>query len=208
MTDTMKEYISGDSPLPDHNVIWPLYGAGFENLGQEGKPIDAPMPAYGPDELLVRHDACGLCFSDIKVISQGEQHPRIFKDMRRDPVVLGHEVAMTVVGVGERLRDQYRVGDRFIVQADIFSDGVGYAYGYMIQGGLSRYGVIDQRILNGDGGNYLLPVKPSTGYAESALVEPWACVIAAYQLQYRRALKPSGTTWIIGAAGARSDYTI
>jgi L-sorbose 1-phosphate reductase len=208
VADKLNEYRRAVAPLPDHDRLWPLYGAGFEHLGRDGRPIDVPMPLYGPDELLVRHDACGLCFSDIKVISQGEQHPRIFKDMRRDPVVLGHEVAMTVVGVGERLRDQYRVGDRFIVQADIFSDGVGYAYGYMIQGGLSRYGVIDQRILNGDGGNYLLPVKPSTGYAESALVEPWACVIAAYQLQYRSALKPSGTTWIIGAAGARSDYTI
>ncbi|MEW5720413.1 MAG: alcohol dehydrogenase, partial [Chloroflexota bacterium] len=58
-------------------------------------------------------------------------------------------------------------------------------------------------------GNYLLPVKPETGYAESALTEPWACVIAAYQLEYRTALKQGGTTWIIGAAqsGARR-YTI
>ncbi len=74
--------------------------------------------------------------------------------------MLGHEVSMTVVGVGENLRDQYRVGDRFIVQADIFVGGVGYAYGYEIQGGLSQYGVIDQRILNGDDGNYLIPVQP------------------------------------------------
>jgi hypothetical protein len=53
-------------------------------------------------------------------------------------------------------------------------------------------------VLNGDHGNYLLPVQPETGYAESALTEPWACVIAAYQLAYRTGLKPGGTTWIIG----------
>lgn len=208
MTDKLSEYRSADAPLPDRNRLWPLYGAGFDSLGRDGRPIDAPLPPYGPDELLVRHDACGLCFSDIKVITQGEQHARIFKDMRRDPVVLGHEVALTVVGVGERLRERYRIGERFIIQADIFSGGVGYAYGYMIQGGLSRYGVIDQRVLNGDGGCYLLPVRPATGYAQSALVEPWACVIAAYQLGYRTSLKPGGTAWIIGAAGARGDYTI
>lgn len=167
-----------------------------------------PLPTYGPDELLVRHDACGLCFSDIKVIRLGEEHPRIFRNMRSEPVVLGHEVSITVVGVGEHLRDQYRVGDRFIVQADIYVNGVNLAYGYMIQGGLSQYNVIDQRILNGDHGNYLIPVQPRTGYAEAALTEPWACVIAAYQVQYRTMLKPGGTTWIIGTPGAAGDYTI
>ncbi|GAB4528791.1 MAG: hypothetical protein Kow0063_05270 [Anaerolineae bacterium] len=215
MSDKLTEYRRANAPLPKRNRLWPLYGAGFDNLGRDAKPIEVPMPEYGPDELLVRHDACGLCFSDIKVLRLGEEHPRIYRDMRADPVVLGHEVAMTVVGVGENLRDQYKVGDRFIIQADIFVNGVGYAYGYEIQGGLSQYAVIDQRVLNGDDGNYLLPVQPDTGYAEAALTEPWACVIAAYQLVYRTALKPGGTTWIIGASPSSGrggtegeDYTI
>lgn len=206
--DPLRRYQRGDGPLPAENRLWPLYGAGFENLGRDGKPITVPMPTYGPDELLVRHDACGHCFSDIKVIQAGQAHPRIYRDMRQEPVVLGHELSLTVVGVGEALRDQYHVGDRFIVQADIFVNGVGYAYGYEIQGGLSEYAVIDQRVLNGDHGNYLIPVQPETGYAEAALTEPWACVIAAYQLRYRAMIRPKGTLWIIGTARARDDYTI
>ncbi|MFN2154997.1 MAG: alcohol dehydrogenase catalytic domain-containing protein, partial [Anaerolineae bacterium] len=156
--DKLEAYRQGKGPLPETNRLWPLYGAGFENLGQDDAPIAVPMPEPGPDELLVRHDACGLCFSDIKVIKQGQEHTRIFKDMKTDPVVLGHEVSMTVVQVGAALRDQYEVGQRFIIQADIYKDGVNYAYGYMIQGGLSEYGIIDQRVLNGDHGNYLIPV--------------------------------------------------
>ena len=193
--ETFRE---GSEPLKTTNRLWPLYGAGLENLGKDGSLIEKPMPSYGPDELLVRHDACGLCFSDIKIIKLGEEHPRIYRKMKENPVVLGHEVSMTVVGVGENLKDQYHPGDRFILQADIFVDGVGYAYGYEIQGGLSEYNVIDQRVLNGDNGNYLIPIKPQTGYAESALVEPWACVIAAYYLQYRTSLKDMGTAWFIG----------
>lgn len=208
MSDKLEQYRQAkkiDAP----NRMWPLYGAGFENLGVDGKPIQAPIPEYGPDQLLVRHDACGLCFSDIKVMTLGQEHPRIFRDIKQEPVVLGHEVTMTVVGVGETLRDQYKIGDRFIIQADIFSGGVGYAYGYMIQGGLSKYGVIDQRVLNGDDGNYLIPVQPETGYAESALAEPWACVVAAYQLEYRTGLKNGGTAWIIGAGeNDARPYTI
>jgi D-arabinose 1-dehydrogenase-like Zn-dependent alcohol dehydrogenase len=208
MSDKLTRYKEVKQPLDEKNEIWPLYGAGLDNLGQDGHAIQVEMPQYGPDELLVRHDACGLCFSDIKVIRLGEEHPRIYRSMRENPVVLGHEVSMTVVGVGENLRNQYKVGDRFIIQADVWVNGVGYAYGYEIQGGLSRYGVIDQRILNGDDGNYLIPVQPTTGYAESALTEPWACVIAAYQLEYRTGLKPGGTTWIIGTPSGEQHYTI
>ncbi len=89
------------------------------------------------------------------------------------------------------------------------------AYGYRLQGGLSGYNVIDQRILDGDDGNYLIPVQPATGYAESALTEPWACVTAAYGLKYRTGLKDGGTAWIVGGPpGVRdqesgnSSYTI
>ena len=209
MSDKLADYRRAVAPPPEHNHMWPLYGAGFENLGRDGQPIDVPLPAYGPDELLVRHDACGLCFSDIKVIKQGQEHPRIFRDIKEEPVVLGHEVSLTVVGVGENLRDQYKPGDRFIVQADIWVDGVNLAYGYMLQGGLSEYAIIDHRILQGDDGNYLIPVKPGTGYAESALTEPWACVTAAYELKYRTGLKPGGVTWIVGtSAAADKCYTV
>ncbi len=214
MVDKLAEFQRADAPLPAHHLLWPLYGAGFDNLGRQGRPVEVPLPTYGPDELLVRHDACGLCFSDIKVIKLGQEHPRIYRDMRADPVVLGHEVSLTVVGVGEKLRGQYHIGDRFIVQADIYVSGVNYAYGYEIQGGLSQYGVIDRRILHGDHGCYLIPVRPDTGYAEAALTEPWACVLAAYGLTYRTGLKAGGTTWIIGArdrgqrARARDPYSI
>ena len=198
MNKTYNKYRQGRLPETDTYHLWPLYGAGLDNLGKDDKPIEAPLPEIGPDELLVRHDACGLCFSDIKVIRLGQEHPRIYRDMQKDPVVLGHEVALTVVKVGESLKDQYQAGDRFILQADIFVDGIGFAYGYEIQGGLSQYNVIDHRVLNGDDGNYLIPIHPDTGYAESALVEPWACVIAAYYLTYRQALKHGGTAWFVG----------
>ena len=206
MSDKLENYRRGPAPKAKTNRLWPLYGAGLENLGVNDTCIDVPMPEIGPDELLVRHDACGLCFSDIKVIRLGQQHPRITKDIARDPVVLGHEVSLTVVQVGRSLQNRYQPGDRFIVQAEIYKNGENLAYGYMLQGGLSEYAVITQTILNGDDGNYLLPVQPGTGYAESALTEPWACVTAAYELKYRTGIKTGGALWIIGGpeAGNRS----
>lgn len=209
MVDKLAHYRQAEDELPATNEVWPLYGAGFDNLGLDGHTIEVPMPECGPDQLLVRHDACGICFSDVKILKLGQEHPRIYRDMQQRPVVMGHEVAMTVVKVGDHLTDRYHVGDRFTIQADIYVKGVGYAYGYEIEGGFSHYGLIDERVLNGDEGNYLLPVQEKTGVAESALVEPWACVVAAYRLEYRTGLKAGGTTWIIGTDTAdEHPYTI
>jgi D-arabinose 1-dehydrogenase-like Zn-dependent alcohol dehydrogenase len=207
MSDKLVEYRSGKAPVPPQYRLWPLYGAGLENIGKDGKPIEVSLGSYGADELLIRHDACGLCFSDIKVINQGQTHPRIFKNMQTDPVVLGHEVSMTVVGVGENLKNEYQVGDRLTLETDIAADGKMLAYGYYFQGGLSQYSVIDRRIIYSDNGNNLIKLEPRMGYAESGLTEPWACVVAAYRLEYRTGLMSGGTTWIIGAGGIK-PYTI
>lgn len=200
--DILDRYRRGDWPLPAAQMVWPLYGAGFENLGQGGQPVQMPLPACGPDEILVRHDAVGLCFSDLKVIRAGQSHPRIYDDMRTKPVVLGHELAVTVVAVGENRRARFRVGERYVVQADVYYRGRNLAVGYALPGGLEQYSAMGREILDGDEGCYLLPVGPSQGYAEAALAEPWACVEAAYAMEYRTGLKPGGVAWFLGAPGA------
>ncbi|MCS6776766.1 MAG: zinc-binding dehydrogenase [Chloroherpetonaceae bacterium] len=194
----LENYKAARHPVPGTMLRWHLYGAGLENLGRDGRPEEVEVPQYGPNELLVRQDACGLCFSDTKVIALGANHPRLTgRDLARDPVVLGHEVAVTVVGVGENLRDRFKVGDRFVVQADVFYQGVSMAYGYVIPGGLAEYSVIPQEIIEGDEGCYLLPVRPETGYVESALTEPWACVVSAYAQAHREGIKPGGRMLVI-----------
>ena len=194
----VQHYRAAGEPAPAQNRLWPLYGAGWENLGKGGGAMDVPLRAPGPEELLVRHDAVGICFSDIKVIRSGENHPRIHRKMKDEPVVLGHEVALTIIEAGEKLRDAYKPGDRFIVQADIYLGGKPYAYGYEIQGGFSRYSLIDWRVLAGDHGNYLVPVDADDGYAEVALCEPWACVEASYTVVYRTQWLEGGTAWLVG----------
>lgn len=186
-------------------LAWPLYGPGLENLGRNGKPVELPIPTPGPDELLVRVDAAGLCFSDIKLLTLGSEHPRIFgRNLAQDPVIPGHEAAVTVVAVGEKRKGQFRPGDRFIVQADIYYKGKNVAYGYALPGALAQYGLIGTEILDGDEGCYLIPVKPTTGYAEAALSEPWACVVASYRATYRREIQAGGVLWVVGGPAAAS----
>ena len=55
MADASNIRAGADFPLPSEMRLLPLYGAGFENLGRDGRPINVPTPHPGPDELLCRH---------------------------------------------------------------------------------------------------------------------------------------------------------
>ncbi len=190
-------------PLPNTMLSWRLKGPGLENFGTKGRPDLVPFPAYSEDNLIARVDACGLCFSDIKLITSGNAHPRIEgRDLAKDPTVPGHEVALTIVGVGDAWKGRFEPGSRYIIQADVFFNGKSTAFGYVIPGGLSQYVVLGREVLEGDEGCYLLPVRPETGYAEAALVEPWTCVIASYQIAARTDLK-NAVLYFFGASSGQ-----
>ena len=179
--------------LPQEILSWQLKGSGLENLGSKGRPDTVPFPRYTEDNLIARIDAVGLCFSDIKLLAAGNTHPRIEgRDLAKNPTVPGHEVAMTIVGVGDKWAGTFKLGSRYIIQADIYYKGKGVAFGYAIPGGLSQYVVIGAEVLEGDEGCYLLPVREETGFAEAALVEPWTCVIASYQIKARTTPRENG----------------
>ena len=186
--------------LPDKILTWRLKGKGLDNFGDSGKPDEIPFPSYSENDLIARVDAVGICFSDVKLIKSGDEHPRIKgRDLKSNPVTPGHEVSLTVVGVGDKRKDSFKCGQRYIVQADVFYRGKSIAFGYVLPGGYSEYVVIGKEILDGDEGCYLIPVKDTTGYAEAALVEPWACVVAAYQTKRRTEPKEKGTVLITGS---------
>jgi L-iditol 2-dehydrogenase len=64
-----------------------------------------PVPAIGPGELLVKVATCGICGTDLKKIHTGSHSaPRIF----------GHEMAGTVVRVGEGVT-RFRLGERVMI---------------------------------------------------------------------------------------------
>jgi threonine dehydrogenase-like Zn-dependent dehydrogenase len=186
----------GSNPLPATHLRWNLYGAGLENLGRDGKPERLPLPQPAPNEILVRIDAVGICFSDLKILRLGEAHPKIARDLRTHPAVMGHEICCTVVQVGDALQGRFRVGERYIVQADVYVNGRVQAVGYALDGGYSQYTIFGEPVLNGDAGCYLLRCPDHLSDAEAALVEPWACIVASYRIQPRPTPLPNGR-WLV-----------
>jgi threonine dehydrogenase-like Zn-dependent dehydrogenase len=193
--------------IPEKMLAWPLFGSGMNKLGRNDEPCLVNIPGIGEDELLVKIEAVGLCFSDVKLIRAGEGHPRVVSEnLEKDPVIPGHEAVMSVVKVGKSLEGQFSEGQKFIIQADIYVNGKGFAYGYAIDGGMAQYSRIDQRVLNGDEGCYLLPIKEDTPVAVAALMEPWTCVKASYMIDNRTVPLKGGSVLIAASGGNAEIY--
>ena len=73
---------------------------------------EMPEPPIGPDELLVRVKACGICGSDIHGFdgSTGRRIP---------PLVMGHEAAGFVAKTGRNVT-QFRVGERVTFDSTVY----------------------------------------------------------------------------------------
>lgn len=72
---------------------------------------ERPVPAPGPGEVLVRVEAVGTCGSDVHYY----RHGRIGDFVVREPLVLGHEAAGTVVACGPGT-DARRTGRRVSIE--------------------------------------------------------------------------------------------
>lgn len=207
MSERFEDYRRGRR-VPQQTWTWNMYGAGIERIGREGKPERFPVPTPGPNQLLVRVDAVGMCFSDTKLIKQGGKHPKLYnRDLEHEPTILGHEVALTVIQVGETLANQYHVGQRLALQPDIYdAAGRSTAFGYTIPGGLTQYLLVGPEVLDVNGECFILPIEGEMGYAEASLTEPWACVEGAYLQRRRLAPLVGGTMWIVGTRGDSTPY--
>ncbi len=74
--------------------------------------VDMPGPAPGPGELLVRVHSCGICGSDVHGFdgSTGRRQP---------PLVMGHEAAGTVAGIGAGVTG-FREGDHVTFDSTVY----------------------------------------------------------------------------------------
>jgi L-sorbose 1-phosphate reductase len=208
MGEKYQAYRTLNYNLPEKSWTWNLYGPGLENLGRGGEPEPLSIPEPNDDQLLVRIDTVSVCFSDVKILKQGGSHPKLYnRNLAVDPTRLGHEVSLTIVKVGRNLQDHYKPGQRLAVQPDIYQQGKSTAYGYTVPGGMIQFHLIGDEVLKTDTGACLLPIEEGMGYAESSLLEPWGCVMAAYTQRRRLTPKEGGTMWIIGQPGDLTSFT-
>ncbi len=79
---------------------------------EELKVIDIPEPPCGPDEVLIRVAACGICGSDVHGYD-GASGRRI------PPIVMGHEAAGVITVAGAQVTG-YKPGDRVTFDSTVY----------------------------------------------------------------------------------------
>lgn len=154
---------------------------------------DVPTPDIGPDEVLVKVKACGVCGSDI---------PRVFtKGTYRFPTIPGHEFAGEVAAVGTNAPDDW-VGQRVAVfplipcqtcaacRTGAFAQCEDYDYlGSRSDGAFAEYAHVP--VWN------LIPAPDAVSYEEAAMLEPAAVALHAM----RRGRLDAGDSILIFGAG-------
>jgi alcohol dehydrogenase, propanol-preferring len=112
---------------------------------------DLPIPQPGPDQVLIRVHACGVCRTDLHVFDGELPEPKL-------PLVLGHEIVGTVTTIGERV-EGLTLGERVGVPWLGWTCGacpycrggrenlcaLARFTGYQIDGGYAEYTVADHR---------------------------------------------------------------
>ena len=160
---------------------------------------DMPKPEVGPDDVLVRVRACGICGSDVHGFdgSTGRRLP---------PIVMGHEAAGDVVATGERAAD-LAIGQRVTFDSTIYCgrcffcargevnlcdnrEVLGVSPGpYRRHGAFAEYVLVPRRIV--------FPLPDSLGYEQAAMIEAVSVALHAVKISPVAA----GDTAVVVGAG-------
>lgn len=174
-----------------------MRAARFHGLGAGLRVEDVPRPVPGPDDVVVRVAACGVCGSDV----------HFFEDMPVPaplPIVLGHEPAGTIESVGANVRG-WREGDRVAVHLGAgcgtcatCRSGHEVACRALRAPGLHFDGAFAEAVRVP--ASCLVRVPDGVSLAAAAVATD--CVTSPYHaLKCRARLRPGETVVVIGAGG-------
>ncbi len=140
------------------------------------------LPEITDGEILACVISDSICMSSYKAASQGSNHKRVPDDVAENPVIIGHEFCGKIVKVGAKWADQFKAGDKFVIQPAINYKGSlaspGYSYKYC--GGAATYVIIPEEVMLC---NCLLPYD-GDAYFYGSLAEPMSCIVGGYHANY------------------------
>ena len=140
---------------------------------------ERPVPKIGPDELLVKVVASGICGSDVLE----------WYRIKKAPLVLGHEISGEIVEAGAAVK-KYKAGQQVFVSHHVPCNGCHHCLaGHHTAchtlhttnydpGGFAEF--LRVPAINVDRGTFVLPDEVS--FEQGAMIEPLACVLRGQRL--------------------------
>ncbi|MDK1373631.1 MULTISPECIES: NAD(P)-dependent alcohol dehydrogenase [unclassified Sinorhizobium] len=159
------------------------------------RDIDLPLE-LGPDDVKIRINTVGVCGSDVHYYTHGAIGPFVV----REPMVLGHEAAGTIVEVGSNVKG-FAVGDRVCMEPGIpdLTSRASKLGIYNVDPSVRFWatppihGVLTPYTVHPAAFTYRLPDNVS--FAEGAMVEPFAI---GMQAAARAHIAPGDVAVVIG----------
>lgn len=154
---------------------------------------ERPVPEIGPNELLVRVESSGICGSDVME----------WYRIKKAPLVLGHEIAGTIVKKGDDV-DRFDVGDCVFVSHHVPCNTCRYCEAghhslcdtlrstNFDPGGFAEF--IRVPGINVELGTFRLP--GSVSFDDGVFIEPLACIVRGLRMARG---KKSWSTLILGS---------
>lgn len=165
------------------------------------------LPEITADEVLLRVVTDSLCTSTYKAVKQGTAHKRVPENIAEEPIIIGHEMCGEIVEVGDNLKDNWKVGQRIVIQPALkLPSGYDPGYSYPYIGGSATYAVVPKIVLERD---CMVPYAGDS-FFKGSLVESIGCVLRGYKgfyhtdySNYHRTdgAKKGGRIAILGGAG-------
>lgn len=140
------------------------------------------LPKINDDEILAKIVTDSICMSTYKAVIQGENHKRVPKNIKTNPVMVGHEFCGEILEVGSKWKDKYKAGDRFVIQPALNYNGSLFAPGYSYEyiGGASQIVILPKEIMETDN----LIKYDGDAFFKGSLTEPMSCIVGAFNANY------------------------
>ena len=105
------------------------------------------IPEIAEDEILLKIECNGIAVSTLKEITLAQRHLRVPKNIKKNPVLIGHEFSGTIAKVGTRWKEDYQEGKQFVLVPEIPHqiESPGYSYPYF--GGAATYCIIPADVI-------------------------------------------------------------
>ena len=145
---------------------------------------DVPDPKVGPDDVLIRVKACGVCGTDIELCDGTMFY--LTSGMAKLPLVPGHEWAGEVVEVGSNV-DEFAAGDRVTGECSVSCRSCSYCLRGVYQLCPNR---TETGVMNRDGAfaeyiafpKYFLHKCNKMEFEDAAFIEPTGVSLSATKL--------------------------